>query len=156
MNKPLDRSFNVAVRTIVAQLFPTGFDVGPDAPMTFDTLKAHVAATKRMKVWDGASDHSIYACPHTNQAARAWHDWCHLKGNHPFTPEGEAAVALMHGEHLRIVYGDTAQVAEWCKIIDAEINGQIAYETKFGHFPANQMAFVKHYMTHGAEATLYA
>jgi hypothetical protein len=139
--------FNVAVLQIAARLFPTGFDVSDTAPDTFDKLKSHVEQTGRMLVWNGASDATIFGDPEVNYAFRAWHDWCHLAGNHPFTPEGERGAANLQIQHIREIYGYTADANEMVRLIDAEVNGQVTYhEHHNGDFPADQVAFVKHYL----------
>ena len=144
---PLDRGFNVAVNHIASRLFPRGFDVAADAPETFEALKAHVAETRRMKVWNGASERTIFADPETNYAFRAWHDWCHLAGGFEFTPEGEAAAVALQQEHIRTLYGETEQAKYWVRILDAEVNGQLQYAAEHGDFPADQFSFVKEYLS---------
>jgi hypothetical protein len=37
----LDVGFNAAILTIAARLFPCGFDIGPDAPRTYEQLLMH-------------------------------------------------------------------------------------------------------------------
>jgi len=54
------RQLNVAVLTIANRLMPCGWDVGVDAPSTYEELVEHYETTGRIKVWDGASDRTIY------------------------------------------------------------------------------------------------
>lgn len=147
----LDRGLNCAVQHIASRLFPTGFDVGDVAPDTFDSLRDHVQRTGRMLVWSGASDRTIFGDPEINYAFRAWHDWCHLYGNggqgFPFTREGEAGAVALQQDHLRALYGDTAQTRKWCAILDCEVNGQAQYQAETGQFPADQVAFTIDYLT---------
>lgn len=143
---PLDRTLNVAILQMAARLFPTGFDVAEDAPNTLADLQAQVANTGRMLVYSGGSDATIYACPEVNYAFRAWHDWCHLAGGFAFTAEGEAQACAMQQDQLRRVFGASAQVERWCAILDAEINGQVAFHAATGDFPVDQVAFVRDYL----------
>lgn len=147
--------FNVAVLTIANKLFPCGFDVASDAPNTFEDLSAHVANTGRMLVWNGASDQTIFADDEVNFAFRAWHDFCHLAGNFPFTPEGELKAALMQIDHIRAIYGHTAEADYMATLVWAEVVGQVQYNTYHdGAFPANQAAFVKHFLINPAAAVV--
>jgi hypothetical protein len=142
---PLDIHFNVAVKHIASRLFPCGFVVSPDAPDTFDKLKAQFSAGE-MIVWSGGSDRTIYADCEVNYCFRAWHDWCHVRGNHPFTPEGERAVYGMQCAHLIEVYGPSLQTRQWCRILAADILGQQEFFYRFGRYPEDQRAFVEAYL----------
>lgn len=144
--EPLDIHFKCAVRRIAANLFPCGYDVGEEAPSTLAELNAHIAATGRMLVYSGGSDRTIFDCPETNYAFRAWHDWCHWKGQHEFDMQGEAAVCLMQHEHLTRLYGGHPSLPKWHAIIDAEVIGQNAYHDMYGVFPQDQKAFVLRYL----------
>jgi hypothetical protein len=142
-HKPLCNHFNVAVQTMAARLFPTGFDTSLDAPSTLADLTDHIAKTGRMLVYSGHSDQTIFDCEATNHAFRAWHDWCHWKFQLPFNAEGEAAACKVQQGHLATVYGaDHWMLPKWNRILDAEINGQLEYAAKHGDFPTNQAAFV--------------
>lgn len=105
------------------------------APHSFETLKANCG---RLVVWSGGSDKTIYGDRAVNWAFRAWHDSLHLKLNAPFTEAGETQVAL---EQARIIGSDT-----WGKIIIGEVVGQTEYFNKFGHFPADQVEFMRNYL----------
>lgn len=145
MTKPLDIGFNVAVRHIASRLFPCGFDTTPDAtlaPSTLDGLKAHIAATGRMLVWSGASDATIFACPETNHAFRAWHDWCHWRFSLPFDLAGERAAAAVQKGHLATIYGRShPDLARWQRLVDIEVTGQVEHYEATGEFVEDQMAF---------------
>lgn len=95
---PLDPGLNTAIVAIASLLFPNGFDVADIAPDTYDKLKAHLDAGRRMLVWSGASDYTVFGCCEVNWAYRAWHDWCHWQGAHLFTLEGEEATANMQAD----------------------------------------------------------
>jgi len=142
---PLDIGFNIAVRSIAARLFPCGYDVTADeaaAPSTLAQLNACIAETGRLTVWTGASDATIYACPETNWAARAWHDWTHWRYQLPFTLAGEGAVAERQCEALALVYPGHESLERWQTIVRLEVVAQATWFTFTGAFPADQRAFV--------------
>lgn len=68
MKGPLDIHFNVAVLHIANHLFPCGFDVSDNAPDTYEKLCAILDAGKRMVVWSGGSEATIYCSPEVNYA----------------------------------------------------------------------------------------
>lgn len=144
MNKPFCLSFNIAVLTIAGRLFPTGYDVADVAPSNLEELNASIAETGRMTVWNGASDCTIYDSAEVNWAFRAWHDWCHWKGQHDFTLAGERAVMQMQRDHLRTVYGPThPDLPLWDAILEAEIIAQAHIHIESGAFPMDQRTFVE-------------
>lgn len=142
----------MAVLHIASRLFPTGFDISAHAPETYQELVSHVAATGRMLVYSGGSDKTIYADREVNFAFRAWHDWCHLKGNLDTVFDDEAAVCAMQQEHLLHIYGEAGR--KWYAILDAEIIGQALYYDHHKSFPDNQKAFVEAYLTDPQQAVL--
>lgn len=148
--QPLDRAFNVAVNQIANRLFPTGFDVGAEAPDSLLGIVAHVKATGRMLVWNGASSRTIFADPETNYAFRAWHDWCHWRGNLPFTLEGERQAAAMQMDHVRTLFGDGPIARRFCRLIEAEVIGQAECYARTGGYPLDQRAFTVSYLTETA------
>lgn len=144
MKKPYCLSFNIAIHSICARLFPCGYDVAEIAPNNLQDLTAHIERTGRMVVWSGAADSTIYADAETNYAFRAWHDWCHWKGQHEFTLAGERAVLEMQREHLRTVYGRSHPDFElWSAILEAEIIAQATIHAESGEFPQDQRRFVE-------------
>lgn len=145
MQQPFNLAFNVAVNHIAGKLFPCGFDVGPDAPATLDDLNRQFASG-RHKVDNRHSENTVFACPETNWAFRAWHDWCHWKGQYPFTLDGEAAVARMQIEHVRMLYGGGPMLEAFSALIRAEVIGQASYYAATGKFPEDQRAFVRDFL----------
>ena len=144
--QPLDTGLNAAIMHISTKLFPTGFDVSADAPATFEELTAHLDAGKRMVVFSGGSGATIYADPEVNWCFRAWHDWCHWRGNYPLSLKGERATCAMQAQHLLTLYGNGPQVRRWIRIIHAEIIGQANFYHEHGHFPVDQYGFVTRYL----------
>src|SRR5258705_7260352 len=102
----LDPELNVAILNISRHLFPDGFDISAEAPDTYEKLKAHLDAGKRLVVFSGGSARTIYADPAVNHAFRAWHDWCHYTGRHDLTFQGEIGVCKLQRRHLLELYGD--------------------------------------------------
>lgn len=138
-DKPLCLAFNVAVITMANRVCPTGYDVSPDAPQTLEELKAHVEKTKRITVWDGHCDQTIYACAETNYAFRAWHDWTHLFLQAPFNDKGERAVCVQQQAHLMTVFGTGRNTDRFLRLIYFEVMEQQDFKNTFGHFPDNQI-----------------
>lgn len=140
MANPVDRGFNTAVLHIASRLFPTGYDVAIDAPDTLEKLSEHIRTTGRMVVSSAHCANTIFDDAEVNYAFRAWHDLYHHMLQAPFTPAGEALVAQVQAWDLVKLYG-REKAAPWCELIDAEVNGQAAYEARHGRFPRNQIAF---------------
>jgi hypothetical protein len=152
--KPLDIGFNIAVLHIASKLCPGGYQVSDDAPDTYVKPRAHLDRAKQMLVWSGGSENTIYAEPEVNWAFRAWHDWCHYRGTHDFTPEGERSVFELQRSHLLLFYGDSLQTRRRIRILRAEVIDQQEYFYKYGHYPHDQRAFVETYLkeTHFLQA----
>jgi len=144
--EPLDQAFNVAVRAMAARLCPRGYDVGPEAPDTFEALVRHVNATGRVLVWNGASEGTIFADPETNYAFRAWHDCSHIIGGFDFTLTGEIKTAALQRQHLRTIYGDGPAAARFGRLVDCEVIGQAEHYLATGSFPTDQRAFAQAYL----------
>ena len=146
MLEPLSPELNVAILDMAALLLPDGFDISDNAPHTFDALKRHFHSGRRLVVWSGGSQASIYGDPGVNYAFRAWHDWCHCVGNHDFTLGGEAAACEMQCAQLITRFGDNAVTRRWCRILRAEIIGQALYFERYQRFPDDQYGFVVAYL----------
>jgi len=141
----LDSGFNVAVLHI-AQRLTRGFRVVEVAPQTYDELIRDIEHHGIITVWSDASERTIYGDPEVNFAFRAWHDWCHWRGRHDFSPEGENATAKMQYAHLLTLYGDTPRTRSWQRIVEAEIVGQALHLSEHGAFPWDQYAFIVAYL----------
>lgn len=146
MPKPFNVELNAAIVEMAASMLPDGFDVADDAPHTFEALKAHLDAGRRLVVWAGGSQGTVYADPCVNYAFRAWHDWSHWSGNHDFSLDGEIATCEMQCRQLVGSFGDTVRTKRWCAIIRAEIIGQGLYYHRHKRFPEDQRAFVREYV----------
>ncbi|WP_424363080.1 hypothetical protein [Methylocystis parvus] len=140
-----DTEFDAAVVRL-SRLTAGNFLVADDAPQTYEELIRQVEGQGVFIVWSGSSEQTIYSDPQINFAFRAWHDWCHWRGRHDFSPAGEIAVARMQRKQLIALYGDTPHTRLWCRIIDAEVVGQMLYRQLHGDFPADQRAFVATYL----------
>ena len=146
MKLPFDPSLNIAILHIASRLLPNGFDVSDEAPDTYEKLKAHLFAGKRMVVWSGGSEATVYGHRSVNFAFRAWHDFCHWKGGHDFTLEGEIAACQMQCRHLVEFYGDSERIQVWCSLLRAEIVGQALFFHRHKRFPDDQRSFVAAYL----------
>ena len=138
---PLYRPLNIFVHRMANKLFPCGFDVTMDedeAPDSLRRLTAHIGETNRMLVWGGDSEDTIFDCPETNWAFRAWHDWCHWKGQFPFTVEGERTAARMQMDHIINFVGDPVERGKLTWLVHFEVVGQAEHYENYGDFPENQ------------------
>jgi hypothetical protein len=154
--EPLDPSLNAAILPIASDLFPDGFDTAADAPATFAALKAHLDAGKRLAVYDGGCEGTIYADPAVNHAFRAWHDFSHWKGDHDFSVKGECAVFNMQRRHLLYSYGDNPETWWWIYILEAEVVGQRLYYERHKRYIDDQRGFILHYMKNPEDALLWS
>lgn len=142
----LDKSLNVAVLHIADRLLPMGFDVSDHAPSTYEDLLDWYNKTRRISVWSGGSEKTIFGDREVNYAFRAWHDYHHIRLRAPFTAEGERAVLIAQQNDILTLYGYSDKTMHWLDILNAEIIGQREYEDINGVFPDDQMEFVKSYL----------
>ena len=144
--QPIDKEFNELVLTMAQCLMPHGFEVATDAPQTYEALRDYYNETGKIKVWNGASECTIFGYPVVNWAFRAWHDWVHVMNSLEFTVDDEHSV--MRFQQLQIIelLGNTAQAQRFCMYLEAEIDGQAEYFQKHGHFPEDQRAFFNEYI----------
>lgn len=155
MNAALDPELSAAVLAIAAELFPSGFDVSDNAPETYEALRAQTDTHGRMIVYGGASDQTIFGDAAVNHAFRAWHDYHHYHGYSAFTPKGEARACAAQIVDVFLRYGVTEQTQRWAALLDAEVNGQLAYAAAHrGIFPTDQKAFVTAYLDKPAAAVI--
>jgi hypothetical protein len=143
----LDIQFNAAILAVCRRTLPAGFDVTDNAPQTYEELVAHLDAGNRMTVYSAGAERTIYGDPEVNYAFRAWHDWCHWRGRHDFSLEGERATCAMQARHLVARFGESSLTRRWGRVLHAEIIGQREFFDAHGHFPVDQRAFVEIYLT---------
>lgn len=142
---PLDPAFNDLVVKLAHHYVPC-FVIGSDAPSTFKQLKAHLDAGKTLMVASEGSERTIFADPGVNCAFRAWHDWCHWKGDYDFSLYGESATCCMQIDQLYSHVGVNANTLKWAKYLIAEVIGQRQYYEKYREYLTNQRAFVAQYV----------
>src|SRR4051812_40780351 len=70
------------------------YTVQDNAPSTLRDIVQAYQASKRLVVWSGASDNTIYGDASVNWVFRAWHDYTHIMLNAEFTDLGERLVAM--------------------------------------------------------------
>ena len=144
---PFNVKFNVAVRRMAELVCPAGYDVLDNgAPYNLQSLNDYVRLHHRIGVSRRYSDNTIFGCPETNWAFRAWHDWTHFIIQAPFTLDGELAVAHRQIEDLVRVYGHGAETRDFAKLIMCEVYGQASYHVEHGEFPADQRAFTRNWL----------
>lgn len=142
---PVCQAFNDFVWRVL-QDRGIAFDVLHDAPSTLGAAVLYYSRHRRVAVWAGASDRTIFADPETNHAFRAWHDYHHIIGGHGFNAEGETAVCQAQiADVMRLVPPGITRTL-LCALLECEVLGQLAYETRWGKFPDDQAAFARDYL----------
>lgn len=144
--RALDLEFDAAVVSLARECLPGGFDVGAIAPQTYDDLVRHMESGERLKVWSGASGHTIYGSPAVNHHFLAWHDYIHWRRRHAFTFVGEMSVMWLQAEQMRRRYANHPRYREWRAWLFAEVGGQLMYADVNGNrFPGNQRLFARRF-----------
>ena len=143
--------FNDMVEVVVNALMPDGFDTTDDATVcdTLDKVRSYYHDTWRIIVWTGESDQTIFGAPHINHAFRAWHDWVHAAFDLPFTEDGEHKVMQIQQRHvdtLGAMLFTNEEKSLFYRLLECEIDGQIAEFKRTGDFVKDQRAFAKQYM----------
>lgn len=152
----LDQGFNAAVLQIANRLMPRGWALLYRPPTTLGELRqTTVDLQGQIGVSRGHSYHTIFGDPEVNYAFRAWHDWCHLHGNHEFNVSGEYEVSRMQADHLCTLFGYDAFLG-WWPLINAEVNGQARHAAETGQFPTDQVAFDLAYIRRVHPRSVYA
>lgn len=147
------RRFAIVCRHMCDKLFPTGYDVRPDAPDTYEDLCAMLAKPHaRMAVYGEENDKDAYAegSVDAHRDFRAWHDWTHWNIKRDFSKESEYEVFKAQIGHMRAIWGFMPDIEHFMYL---ELIGQLDFSYRHdGNMPADQNAFVRaasaHY--HGA------
>lgn len=150
---PFDQTLNNAILRLSAHYVPT-FIISDHAPATYRQLKAHLDAGKTMVVAHEGSSHTIFASEQVNFAFRAWHDWCHWKGEYDFSLFGESATCNMQIEQIYAFYGVNDQTQFWAQLLVAEVIGQRCYYERHRQYIHDQRAFATAYMNDPSSALL--
>jgi hypothetical protein len=132
--QPFDRGFNIAVAHLSDKLLPRGYDVGENAPNTFEGMITHYVATGRVKVFPGDVRSSL-ADAELYQVFRAWHDMRHITGHLLFTAHDEWAVIKAQKADI-LARWDGVVGERFCALAQAEIASllQSSYQ-HHGQFP---------------------
>lgn len=138
-----DNEFNALVLHMVRLHIPQGYDLSSDQTQDFQQMKAAFQRDGRLTVNTGFSDQTIFGSASVNWAFRAWHDSCHLQGDHDFSPEGERKAATLQKQQTIRAVGDNSRLQFFLDLIDIEVNGQVAYFQANGDFPTDQLAFTQ-------------
>lgn len=117
-----------------------GIDACADAPSTYEELCVQVGedrlhGNRLFKVWNGASDRTIYQNPVANFAARAWHDLMHVTKEMDFGDKNETDIGFM-----QCLEPSLTKIESMCVYFD--VAGQCVHKTLFGDFPVDQRGFV--------------
>lgn len=142
---PFDPGLNQVVIHIASRLVPE-FAVADTVPATYEELKRHLDAGNKLLVAREGSGKTIFGAPEVNYAFRAWHDWCHWKGEFDFSLSGECATCSLQISQLRKFFGVDDRTAQWARLLVAEVVGQRQYYEKYRTYIADQRAFTRAYM----------
>lgn len=145
--RPLSPSFNRVVLEMANSLMPEGWIARLEAPTNLSELEWDTWAAGKIVVSSKYSDCTIFGSPKINHAFRAWHDWCHLYLNAEFDRAGETTVYEMQSKQLILKYGAYLS-RNWRQLLRCEIIGQLDYVELHGHFPVDQQAFAKEWLSH--------
>lgn len=142
VQKPLSQTLNNVVQLIAETI---DYDVSDDAPSTYKELVDHLDSGKRLVVYSGGSNHTIFADAATNHAFRAWHDLTHYRCGYDFSTVGEMFTCNTQISDVIQHFG--VEIAEQClPYLTAEVIGQRLYFEKYKEYIVDQRAFVKAYM----------
>lgn len=146
--KPLMPTFNQAVLTVQGILIPDGFDTTQDETLvdSLEKITRHYEDEGRILVWSGGSDCTVYASKEVNHAFRAWHDYIHITMGATFTKAGEALVCDKQKRQIDLYLSHMYNKATRLKmqrLLDIEINEQVAELYRTGSFVQDQYNFAK-------------
>jgi hypothetical protein len=113
---------------------------------SFEDMAADYKSRGHLCINTANSDGTIFGDPAINWAFRAWHDWAHIRGNFPFTEQGERDAAFTQVCDVFKALGHTVDAVRFAAIIDCEVNGQVQYYLAHNAFPPDQMVFAKEYL----------
>lgn len=140
---PVDLGWNIAVQTLAKKCLPNGYDVVErfeDAPTTLQAVSEYAKAKGRLCVAAEDSDGTIFDCPETNIALRAWHDSVHYRFHLAFTVAGEAAAVYVQAAQVYRVYGVSPKTIRWVQLLLADILGLVIHHKRTGKYPTNKRA----------------
>lgn len=143
--QPFDQALNDAVVHITERIVGP-FTVSDDAPGTFRELKAYLDTGNQMTVASAGSGATIFGDPYINCTFRAWHDWCHWKGDCDFSLQGEMGACCIQLQHLQQFYGINDRTCYWRSLLIAEVIGQARYYWTHKDYIVDQRAFARAYM----------
>ena len=137
--------YTAHVREAANQVFRifdiAGVEADKDAPSTFPALMQHFNElyekpyhARRIRVFNGGNEKTIFTDPTVNLLFRGWHDLGHMTLQAPFTREGEVAVAEWMASFL------DSEIDK--KILRADVIDQYDHWEKTNKFVDDQRAFV--------------
>ena len=145
VHTPFDPRLNDAVLRITDSLVGN-YCVADDAPGTYAALKRHLDAGQLLIVAAAGSSATIFGDPTVNYAFRAWHDWCHWKGECDFSLNGEMATCCIQLSHVQRFYGLNDRTCYWRSLLIAEMIGQRRYYELHREYVEDQRAFTRAYI----------
>lgn len=106
-----------------------------DIEATFEAHKKRYRETKKIHIWTGAGENTIFGSPEVNAKFRAWHDYIHIIYNLGYSITEESIVCDIQRDMLP---------KEWSfenRLIECEIKGQAYYFYKQNKFVKDQRHF---------------
>ncbi|NRA78764.1 MAG: hypothetical protein HRU18_11190 [Pseudoalteromonas sp.] len=111
-----------------------------DIVETFERHKKRYRETKKIHVWTGESDNTIFGSAEVNHKFRAWHDYIHINHNLGYSITEESIVCDIQRDMLP---------ADWAfenRLLECEIKGQAYYFYKQNKFINNQRLFTCYWL----------
>jgi hypothetical protein len=105
-----------------------------------ERLKTRFSEERKITVWSGCSDNSIFGDSTVNTYFRAWHDYNHIMHNLDFSFESESLVCSIQLAELPSHYNFEKL------LLYADIIGQNLYYKQNNEFPINQRLFVLNFL----------
>lgn len=149
--EPFDQALNDAIVHITDRIVGP-FTTSDDAPGSYRKLKEYLDAGNQMKVATAGSEAKIFGDPYINCTFRAWHDWCHWKGECNFSLAGEMEVCCIQLQHLQRFYGINERTCYWRSLLIAEIIGQARYYWRHKAYVEDQRSFALAYIANPEHA----
>ena len=117
-----------------------------DIEGTFEKHKKRFEETKKINIWTGESEGTIFGCARVNHMFRAWHDFIHIRENLGYSITEESIVCDIQRDMLP---------SDWAfekSLVESEIRGQAHYFFINNKFVDNQRVFTRKYLENSISA----
>jgi len=131
----------------MAKRFALSYEPMPRAPETLPEMQRAyrhcIIHSTPFPIWEGGSENTIYISASDNYAFRFWHDMLHLALYAETILVDEVELGHIHVGCVMAQFGMHSLEAAMMR---ADTIEQSKYEAEHGHFPVDQLAFVKEYV----------